>query len=96
MAIDEPACDLAIVAAVASSLRNRPVRPSTVVFGEIGLAGEVRAIPQGPLRVKEAAQMGFGRCVLPLGNCPPADVPPGCELIEIRQVAQALDELLVW
>jgi DNA repair protein RadA/Sms len=96
MTVDEPAADLAIVAAVASSQRNRPLRPATVVFGEVGLAGEVRAIPQGASRVKEAARMGFSRCVLPAGNCPPADALPECELLEVRHLGEALDELLVW
>lgn len=94
MWVDEPAADLAVVAAVASSLRNRPLHPGAVVFGEVGLAGEVRAIAQAPLRVKEAVQMGFTCCVLPQGNCPPGDAPPGCELIEVRHVGEALDALL--
>ena len=53
------------MAAVASSVRNRPIKPSTAVFGEVGLAGEVRGISQAALRVREAAQMGFTRCVAP-------------------------------
>jgi DNA repair protein RadA/Sms len=94
ISVDEPAADLAVVAAVASSLRNRPVRERTAVFGEVGLAGEVRGISQAALRVKEAAQMGFARCVLPDGNCAPSDVPAGCELVAVRTVGEALDELL--
>jgi DNA repair protein RadA/Sms len=96
LSVDEPAADLAVVAAVASSLRNRPVRPGTVVFGEVGLAGEVRATTQGAVRVREAAQMGFTRCVLPAGNAAGADAAAGCELVEVRHLAEALDELLVW
>jgi DNA repair protein RadA/Sms len=96
LTIEEPATDLAIVAAVASSVRNRAVRPGTVVFGEVGLAGEVRAVPQGPLRLREATQMGFRRCVVPAGNCPREDAPPGSELFEVRTIGEALDELLVW
>ena len=69
MAVDEPAADLGIVAAVASSVRNRPIKPGTAVFGEVGLAGEVRGTSQAALRVREAAQMGFTRCVVPDGNC---------------------------
>ena len=61
MTIDEPAADLSVVAAVASSVRNRGLAPSTAVFGEVGLSGEIRGIPQAALRVKEAAQMGFSR-----------------------------------
>ncbi len=64
----EPAADLAVVAAVASSLRNRAIPSDVVVFGEVGLAGEVRAAPQAALRVREAAQLGFTRCIVPDGN----------------------------
>ncbi len=68
MSVEEPAVDLAIVAAVASSLRNRPVLPGTVVFGEVGLGGEVRGVSQANLRIREAEQMGFTRIVLPYSN----------------------------
>jgi DNA repair protein RadA/Sms len=96
MTVDEPAADLGVVAAVASSVRNRPVRAGTAVFGEVGLAGEVRGITQAALRVREAAQMGFPRCVLPDGNCAPSDTPAGCELVGVRTVGEALDELIAW
>ena len=92
--VNEPAADLSVVTAVASSIRNRPVRTGTAMFGEIGLAGEVRSISQAVLRVKEAAQMGFSRCVMPKGNRSPADEPEGCELIGVTTVSEALDELL--
>ena len=92
--VNEPAADLSVVTAVASSVRNRPVRAGTAMFGEIGLAGEVRSISQAALRVKEAAQMGFSRCVMPQGNRSPADEPEGCELIGVTTVSEALDELL--
>ena len=96
IAVDEPAADLGIVAAVASSVRNRPIKPGTAVFGEVGLAGEVRGISQGNLRVREAAQMGFTRCVLPYGNCAPEDVPAGFELVPVKTVSEALDALMDW
>ncbi len=96
MAIDEPAADLGIIAAVASSIRNRPIKDGTAVFGEVGLAGEIRGATQAPLRVREAAQMGFARCVLPPGNCPPTDVPPGIELVEVKTVTEALDAVMDW
>jgi DNA repair protein RadA/Sms len=94
MTIDEPAADLAIVAAVASSLRNRPIAPDVVVFGEVGLAGEVRATSQAPLRLREAAQLGFTRCVLPDGNIAPADAPAGVDVVGVRTVNEALDALM--
>lgn len=96
MAVDEPAADLAVVAAVASSVRNRPIKPGTAVFGEVGLAGEIRGTTQSALRVREAAQMGFGRCVLPPGSCSPLDRPVGIELVEVRTVGEALDALMDW
>jgi DNA repair protein RadA/Sms len=96
IAVDEPAADLGIVAAVASSVRNRPITPGTAVFGEVGLAGEVRGISQGNLRVREAAQMGFTRCVLPHGNCAPEDVPAGFDLVPVKTVSEALDALMDW
>jgi DNA repair protein RadA/Sms len=96
MVVDEPAADLSVIAAVASSVRNRPIRAGTAVFGEVGLAGEIRAISQASLRVREAAQMGFARCVLPDHNCAPAEVPSGCELVGVRTVGEALDELMAW
>src|SRR3954466_6533086 len=78
MNVDEPAADLSIVAAVASSVQNRAVGSSTGMCGEVGLGGEVRAIAQPALRVREAAGMGFERCVLPLANAdlPNCDRPP--------------------
>jgi DNA repair protein RadA/Sms len=94
MRVDEPAADLAVLLAVASSLRNRPIPSDVVVFGEVGLAGEVRAATQAALRVREAAQMGFARCVLPDGNVAPSDVPASIEVIGVRTVGEALDALL--
>ncbi len=94
MMITEPAADLAVVAAVASSLRNRPIHDDAVVFGEVGLAGEVRATSQAPLRVREAAQLGFTRCIIPDGNVGRADVPSGIEVIGVRTIGEALDALM--
>ena len=92
--IDEPALDLGIVAAVSSSLRNRPIAPTTVVFGEVGLGGEVRAVGQGETRLREAAQMGFQRCLLPERNL--VKLPPmeSLELIGVAEVGEALDAVL--
>ncbi len=94
MTVDEPAADLAIVAAVASSLRNRPIPPDVVVFGEVGLAGEVRSTTQGALRLREASQLGFTRCVMPEGSVGPNEVPSGLQAIGVRTVGEALDALL--
>ena len=92
MSIEEPAADLSVVAAVASSVRNRGVPPATAMFGEVGLSGEVRGIPQAPLRIREAVQLGFTRIVMPAANVDPGDaVVGGCELVGVRTVAEALD-----
>ena len=66
------------------------------MFGEVGLAGEVRGISQAALRVREAAQMGFTRCIVPQGNCAPEDTPPNCELVAVKNVSEALDALMDW
>jgi DNA repair protein RadA/Sms len=96
MTVEEPAADLAVVAAVASSLRNRPIRQGTAVFGEVGLAGEVRGAPQAALRLREAAQMGFTRCILPDGNIARDEAPAGCEIVPVKNVGEALDQLMEW
>jgi len=68
MSLSEPACDLAVCAAMVSSLQNRPLDPHTLVLGEVGLAGEVRAVGQADARLAEAAKMGFTRVVMPKGS----------------------------
>jgi DNA repair protein RadA/Sms len=96
MTIDEPAADLAVVGAVASSMRNRPIKARTAVFGEVGLAGEIRGTSQGALRLREAAQMGFTRVIVPFGNCAPDEAPDGCEVVPVKTVDEALDQLMDW
>ena len=66
--VDEPAVDLGIVAAIASSSRENVLDSKTVFFGEVGLAGEIRGISQAETRIKEAGKLGFERCVLPASN----------------------------
>ena len=91
--VDEPAADLGVVAAVASSLRNQPVPADLVLVGEAGLGGEVRAVPQAGLRAKEAAALGFRRCVLPAGNTPLPSAVKGLEILPVKSVNQLLDIL---
>jgi DNA repair protein RadA/Sms len=93
MTIDEPAADLSVVAAVASSVRNRGLAPSTALFGEVGLSGEIRGIPQAALRVREAMQMGFTRIVLPAANLEGSG-DGQIDLVGVRTVGEALDELI--
>ncbi len=95
--IDEPACDLGVVAAIASSFRNRPVDLSTVLIGEVGLTGEIRAVNQIDKRVIEAARIGFKNCVIPAGNVKAIKQIKDLKDINIRpveNVEQALSILL--
>ncbi len=95
MSIEEPAADLSVAAAVASSVRNRGLAPATAVFGEVGLSGEIRGIPQAPLRIREAVQMGFTRIIMPAANLDPDDASAGqAELVGVRTVGEALDQLI--
>jgi DNA repair protein RadA/Sms len=84
--VDEPASDLALFAAILSSFRNRALPSHTVLIGELGLSGEVRPVSQAHLRVREAAAMGFRRCILPAGNLPLHDSAAKIELISLRTV----------
>jgi DNA repair protein RadA/Sms len=93
MSIDEPAADLGIVAAIASSYRNISVDERAAVFGEVGLAGEVRATSQASVRVREAYAMGFRRCVIPQGNLVGLDYDDGIEVIGVKNVSDALEAL---
>jgi DNA repair protein RadA/Sms len=90
--IAEPAADLAVSMAVVSSLTDRAIRHKTVVFGEIGLAGEVRPAPRGQDRLKEAAKLGFERAIVPKANLPKAKLA-GIEVIGVERVDQAVQVL---
>ena len=89
--IAEPAADLGVAAAIASSFRNRPLPPGTVLFGEVGLGGEVRGAGQGAQRVREAAQLGFSRCILPASSVP--EDAAGIELVGVKTLEEALARL---
>jgi DNA repair protein RadA/Sms len=93
MTLDEPATDLGIVAAVVSSFRNIPIHQHTIVFGELGLAGEVRATAQANVRLREAARMGFKRAVVPQNNLPGLEADDRLEVIGVRSVIEALEAL---
>ena len=87
----EPALDLGIVLAILSSFRNAPVDEHRIVFGEVGLSGEIRAVPMAEARVKEAAKMGFTSCVLPAANIRRMQPVEGMRLIPIRSLAEIGD-----
>jgi len=90
--IGEPASDLAVLLAVVSSLRNRPLPEKLVVFGEVGLGGEVRAAPRGQERLREAAKVGFRRALIPRANAPRQPIA-GIEIIPVERLADAVERL---
>ena len=90
--INEPASDLAVMLAIVSSLRNRPLPKKLVVFGEVGLAGEIRPAPRGQERLKEAAKLGFTTAIIPRANAPRAAIP-GMTVLALDRVEQAIEKL---
>jgi DNA repair protein RadA/Sms len=90
--IQEPAADLAVLLAIVSSLRNRPLPPKMVAFGEVGLAGEIRPAPRGQERLKEAAKLGFTCALVPKANAPKHAIE-GMEVIALERVEQAVEKL---
>lgn len=97
LTVEEPAADVGIITAILSSFKNVPVDPSTALFGELGLAGEVRAVSHPALRLREVEAMGFRRCVLPESNLASLRANSGgqmsVELAGVRSVADVLDTL---
>lgn len=91
MRIAEPAIDLGVAMAAASSFKNRVIDDKTIVFGEIGLSGEVRGVSQAAQRVAEAAKLGFTTCVLPQVNLDQSKAQTGIRLIGVRTVREAID-----
>jgi DNA repair protein RadA/Sms len=89
--ITEPASDLAIVAAVLSSFRNRAIAPKALLLGELGLSGEVRPVSQIHARLREAAAMGFDKGILPAGNLPLLEPVGQMELLPVRTVQELSD-----
>lgn len=88
--LDEPAVDLAVAIAIASSFKERPTQPHDVVFGEIGLTGEVRGVSRIDQRVKEAQKLGFRRIILPEKSMKGWTPPPGVELLGVNTISEAL------
>ena len=84
----EPAIDLGIIASLASSFHSRPVDAQTVILGEVGLTGEVRGIARMGDRVKEAARMGFTRCIIPKTTCADDIFPPGVQLAKVSNIRE--------
>ena len=91
--LDEPAADLGALVAVASSFLDKPVDPHTLIVGEVGLAGEVRAISQAEVRVREGSKLGFRRCLLPETSRTQLPALPGVEVRGVRSLEDAWEIL---
>ena len=90
--IQEPAADLAVLLSIVSSLLNKPLNNKLIVFGEVGLTGEIRPAPRGQERLREAAKLGFTHALIPKSNAPRQPIP-GIEVTAIDRVEQAIDHL---
>lgn len=90
---EEPAADLAVAVAIASSFKNRPIKENTVIIGEVGLAGEVRTVSQLDRRVQEAAKLGFEAAVVPYENMSDITVP-SIKILGVKNVSEAADAAL--
>ena len=95
LSVSEPAADLAVAVAIASSARNRPVRADTVLIGEVGLSGELRLVGQMPARLREAAKLGFKEAIVPRRLRRAEPWPDGINIVEVRSLRQALDHSLL-
>lgn len=90
--ITEPAADLAVLLAIYSSMRNKALPDGLVVFGEVGLAGEIRPAPRGQERLKEAAKLGFAKAIIPRANAPKQPIE-GVEIIGVDRLSNAIDAI---
>jgi DNA repair protein RadA/Sms len=90
--ITEPAADLAVLLAINSSMRNKPLPRGLVVFGEVGLAGEIRPAPRGQERLREAAKLGFSLAVIPKSNAPKGKIE-GMRIITVERIEEAFNKL---
>ena len=93
ISVEEPAADLGVAIAIASSFRGAPVDPGLCAVGEVGLAGEVRGVARLEQRIREAARMGFRTCIVPASGAP-ALVDAGISTVGVRTVAEAIDVAL--
>ena len=90
--IAEPAVDLAVILSIVSSLKNKPLQDKLIVFGEVGLAGEVRPVQGGQMRLKEAVKLGFTKAIIPKANAPKGKVE-GMEVFAVERLEQALNKV---
>jgi len=93
MKVEEPGADLGVIASIVSSFRDKVIDPEVVIFGEVGLGGEVRGISQAEGRAKEAGRLGFRRCLLPKQNEEKIKPIKGIQFIGVRTVREAMEAL---
>lgn len=91
--ITEPGADLAVLLAIVSSFKNKPLAEKMVVIGEIGLAGEIRPVQRGQERLKEAAKLGFKRAIIPIANKPKQPIS-GMDIIAVKRIAEAVAHMV--
>jgi DNA repair protein RadA/Sms len=89
--IGEPAADLAVLAAIHSSIKNTNLVNKSIVFGEVGLAGEIRPVQRGQERLREAAKLGFTRALIPVGNRPKQPIE-GIDIVPVARIGEALEQ----
>lgn len=92
--LDEPAADLALVLAAASSFRDKPIDPATAAIGEVGLTGEIRAVTGLQQRLSEASRTGFKTCIIPRHGTGNVTAPDGMELLRVRNIREAIQLVL--
>ncbi len=93
--VEEPAADLAVAAAIASSMRDVPLKADTVLIGEVGLSGELRMVGQMPARLREAARLGFKTAIVPKRLRKTEPWPSGIEVVEARSLREALEKAIL-
>ncbi|MDF2672560.1 MAG: radA [Clostridiales bacterium] len=92
--IDEPACDLGVALAIASSFRNLYIDSKTILIGEVGLTGEIRGVNFIEKRILEAQKIGFNRCIIPKENIKGIEIIPNINVVAVDNIYEALDEVL--
>ena len=92
--LDEPAADLPVVLAVASSYRDTPIADDLVAIGEVGLTGEIRSVSHMNQRLAEAARLGFKKCIIPKGGAEKLDIPQGLTVYRVRNLREAIETAL--
>lgn len=92
--INETAADLPVLLAVLSSFRSKPLPEDLIVFGEVGLAGEIRPVPNGQERIREAVKHGYKRAIVPKGNAPKKGVVKDMEIVPVSRLSEAIEQLV--